>query len=410
MLRALLSGKSGITSKTAFLSIILVSNAFVWYYCADDILIEMSTKTALDYFANLQMWATTFSALIVSAFIGASLTNKLGSRTRFLSIWMLLGTVLPFTSLLVNPADASSVTLLGLIFGLSLGIGLPSCMGYFTSHTSLETRGRLGSMMILFTLLSVVILKTFVIGNIIMQTLVLAAWRGFGLLSFVLLKPSGEKIAIEEKTPSYKTILSKRPFMLYFIPWIMFSLVNYLTTPVADNVFEQSMIATLLIIENGLAGVFAIIGGFLVDTVGRKRMAIVGFVALGLSFAILGTSPQSYLSWYFHTAVDGIAWGILIVIFITTVWGDLSNNAPSDKYYAIGVFPFFISRFLPLVIADQIVDIVPAYAIFSFTAFFLFLAVLPLVYAPETLPEKAIKDRELKIYINEAQKIKEKYA
>ena len=38
----------------------------------------------------------------------------------------------------------------------------------------------------------------------------------------------------------------------------------------------------------------------------------------------------------------------------------------------------------------------------------LFLAVLPLVYAPETLPEKTMKDRELKKYLEKAQKIVEK--
>ena len=343
--------------------------------------------------------------LIASAFVGASLSNRLGRKSRFLSIWMILGIVLPFASLLINPTDVLSVTLLGLGFSLSLGIGLPSCMGYFTSNNAVETRGRLGGLIMLFTGMSVIVLKTFLAGDLFTQTLTLAAWRGFGLLSFVLLKPS-ETSRAEAKTPSYKTIIRDRSFVLYFVPWIMFSLVNYMTIPVLDTVFDQSMIATLLIIENGLIGVFAIIGGFLVDTVGRKRMAIIGFVALGLGYAILGLAPVSSLSWYFHTTVDGIAWGILLVIFVTTLWGDLSHNAPSDKFYAVGVFPFFVSRFLPLVLADQIKSIIPgnAYAVFSFTALFLFLAVLPLIYAPETLPEKTMKDRELKNYIEKAQK------
>jgi hypothetical protein len=42
--------------------------------------------------------------------------------------------------------------------------------------------------------------------------------------------------------------------------------------------------------------------------------------------------------------------------------------------------------------------------LFSFIAFFLFIAVLPLVYAPETLPEKTMKDRDLKSYIDKAMK------
>ena len=41
---------------------------------------------------------------------------------------------------------------------------------------------------------------------------------------------------------------------------------------------------------------------------------------------------------------------------------------------------------------------------FSFAAFFLFAATLPLFYAPETLPEKIMKDHDLKSYIENAKK------
>ncbi len=397
-----------ITSKAAFLSVILVSNAFVWYYCADDILLEASRIAATDYFANLQIWTSSFAGLIVSAFIGAYLTKRLGSRTRFLSIWMFVGIAVPFASLMVNTADVSSVTALGLILSSSLGIGLPSCMGYFTSHTGLEKRGRLGGMMMLFTGVSVAAISIIGSSDIEMQVVFLAAWRGFGLVSFLLLKPRSEKIALEEKNPSFKAILTQRAFILYFIPWAMFSLVNYFTTPVINQVFsEAAQLAIVMALGNVLIAISAIIGGFLVDTVGRKRMAITGFVTLGLGYAVLGMSPTSQFSWYFHTAVDGIAWGLLLVVFVTTIWGDLSHEVASDKYYAVGVLPFFISRFLPLVLASQIEAVVPenAYAVFSFTAFFLFIAVLPLVYAPETLPEKIMHQRELKKYLEKAKKI-----
>ena len=59
-------------------------------------------------------------------------------------------------------------------------------------------------------------------------------------------------------------------------------------------------------------------------------------------------------------------------------------------------------------LGSYIADAVAVYTVFSFAAFFLFLAVLPLVYAPETLPEKTMKARELKNYIEKAQKEAEK--
>jgi hypothetical protein len=93
-----------------------------------------------------------------------------------------------------------------------------------------------------------------------------------------------------------------------------------------------------------------------------------------------------------------------------TLWGDLAYDAPSEKYYALGGLPFLLSNFLRIATGSYIAETVSAYAVFTFASIFLFLAVIPLMYAPETLPEKKIKDRELKQYIDKAKKIKGKYA
>lgn len=403
MLKGLLSG---LNSRTALLSIILVSNAFVWYYSADNILVDMSTAFSVDSFAHLAVWTTDFAVLIAAAFFGAHISKRLGDKTRFLSVWMITGILLPSASFLINRNDPLSVTLLGFAFSLSLGIGLPACMGYFTGHTPVEQRGRLGGLTMLFAGVSVAVIGAVGAGDILTQVAFLSVWRVFGLVAFIGLKPMQEKTPSEVKHPSYLAILKQKSFLLYFAPWIMFSIVNYMTTPVQNKIFtDPNFIAMLKAVENVLVAVFAVVGGFLIDTIGRKRVAITGFVALGIAYAVLGMAPTLNLSWYFHTAVDGIAWGLLLVLFVTTVWGDLSYEANSDKYYAMGVFPFFVSRFLPLAIPDEIVANITATTIFSFTAFFLFLAVLPLIYAPETLPEKVMKERELKTYLEKAQEI-----
>jgi MFS family permease len=403
MLKGLLSG---LNSRTALLSIILVSNAFVWYYSADNILVDISKAFSVDSFAHLTVWTTDFAVLIAAAFFGAHISKRLGDKTRFLSAWMIAGILLPSASLFVNRNDLLSVTLLSFAFSLSLGIGLPACIGYFTAHTPVEQRGRLGGLTMLFTGITVAVIGTVGAGDILAQAAFLSVWRVVGLAAFIGLRPRPEKTSLEVKHSSYSAILKQRSFLLYFAPWIMFSIVNYMTTPVQNTIFtDPNFIATLKAAENVLVAVFAVVGGFLIDTVGRKRVAITGFVALGIAYAVLGMAPTLVVSWYFHTAVDGIAWGLLLVLFVTTVWGDLSYEANSDKYYAMGVFPFFVSRFLPLAIPDEIVANIAATTIFSFTAFFLFLAVLPLIYAPETLPEKVMKERELKTYLEKAQEI-----
>jgi MFS family permease len=295
-----------------------------------------------------------------------------------------------------------------LILSISFGWGMPNCMGYYTDHTRVENRGRLGGIMMLISGLGMFLLGITAVESIKLRALILTVWRIFGLVLFLLIKPL-EEIKERSEEHSYRFMFGQRSFVLYLSPWIMFSLGIYFIVPLQFNILGESLIKLLMVVENGFAGLFAIVGGFLLDAVGRKRMAITGFVVLGLGCSVLGIYPENIFSWYFYTIVDGIALGVLYVIFIITIWGDLSYGAPSDKYYAVGVLPFFVSKFLQLTIGDYIAETIPPYAIFSFIAFFLFLAVIPLMYAPETLPEKKIRERELRQYIEKAKKIKEKY-
>jgi MFS family permease len=190
----------------------------------------------------------------------------------------------------------------------------------------------------------------------------------------------------------------------------MFSLINYLSLPVEFSILGEDSVRFLGIIESVLiSGCSAIVGGFLSDNIGRKRMVIAGFVTLGIGYAVLGMYPRNLLSWYLFTVIDGAAWGVFYTIFILTLWGDISNGVSSDKYYAIGGIPFFLSNFIRFILTQYIVEAIPDYALFSFMAFFMFLAVIPLMFAPETLPEKKLRERELRQYIEKAKKIKEKY-
>jgi hypothetical protein len=73
----------------------------------------------------------------------------------------------------------------------------------------------------------------------------------------------------------------------------------------------------------------------------------------------------------------------------------------------LGGLPYLLSGFLSILI-EPYASAIPTTAAFSLASFFLFVAVLSLMYAPETLPEKAIKDRELKSYLEKAQKLVQK--
>ena len=407
-------------NKDIAIAILLVTNAFVWYYFIIITLQTIVQTTQVNQSTIWLIWTLHFAGIAFSALIAASLAKKIKNRSTFILFWMLLGVVLSVISIWADLTSISSILALSLLFGVSLGLGMPSCMGYFTESVTVEKRGRIGGIIFLLSGLIIVALGLIAGGSIGVQTVILTGWRLFGLvvfLAFFISQPVKEKLE-KSHTIGYKSLLNQRVFLLYLIPWLLFSLINYLTIPLQTSIIQNMQANSVNIpsvdylrtIENMLMAIFAVIAGFLADFVGRKRLSIIGFAVLGLSYSLLGIFPENPLSWYFYTAVDGAAWGILFVIFVITIWGDLSYGLNSEKYYAVGVLPFFISYFLRLIAGNNIVATIPKEAIFSLTAFILFLAVLPLIYAPETLPEKQRKDRELKNYIDKAQRVKEKYS
>jgi MFS family permease len=152
---------------------------------------------------------------------------------------------------------------------------------------------------------------------------------------------------------------------------------------------------------------FALIAGVLSDRVGRKRVILYGFVTLGIAYAVIGIAPDTLFSWYFFLTIESIATGILWVTFILILWGDLSQHGSREKYYVIGEAPYFLTFVIQQLSVPSVA--LPLYAAFSLASFFLFAAVLPLVYAPDTLPEKKIRLRRLRKYMDAAKKVKEKY-
>jgi len=397
-----------ISVNNTLLSIFLIINTFVWLFGLSKILNEAVNISNFSSYVTAVVWSINFCGAVVSILTGAFLGSKIHQRLRFLLFWILFGTISSFVPLCIDITTTGGILAISLLFSVSLGLGLPVCMAYFAECTIVENRAKLGGVTFLFMMVLGAFMTTLITENIIVSSFALSCWRGIGLIPFLFVNVHEERVKRKVEV-SLGSIFKERSFALYFIPWIMFSLVNYLSMPIISDVYGEDFVYLSAIIENVLAGVFAIVGGFLSDIIGRKRVTIAGFVMLGLGYAILGIYPLNLFCWYFYTMVDGIAWGMFYVIFFFTLWGDLAYGKPSEKYYALGSLPFLLSNFLRLTVGSFIAKTVSAYAIFSLASFFLFLAVVPLMFAPETLPEKKIRERELKKYIEKAKKVKEKY-
>jgi MFS family permease len=394
------------TNNTLF-STILVVNSFVWLFCISVILREIVNIADFSGHEVFMIWSVNFYGAVISIVVGAFLAGKF-NRQHFLLVWLLFGIISSIAPLSIDTTMINNVLVVSALFSVSLGLGLPACMAMFADCTVVENRARVSGMMLLLIMTLGAFAANLINENIMIGSIVLAFWRGLALVSFFFANPD-ENYMKKRASISFTYILRERSFALYIIPWTMFSLVNHLSASISANIHTEEFTYLLVIIGNVLAGGFAIVGGFLSDIIGRKRITTLGFIMLGLGYAVLGVYPLSIFFWYFYAVVDGIAWGIFYVIFIPTIWGDLAHGKPSEKYYALGSLPYLLSNFLRLTAGPFIASTISPYAIFSFASFFLFLAVVPLMFAPETLPEKKIKERELKKYVEKAKKVREKY-
>lgn len=394
--------------KDLLFSIILIVNTFVWLLCTSTVLEQIIQATNFLEHEIYIIWTGNFFGVVTSIVLGAYIASKFRYREHFLLAWVLFGIFGSVVPWFVAVTSINGVLTVSIIFSVSFGLGLPSVMAEFSDNTKVEGRAKTGGLTWLLIMVLGVLVASLLSENLMVNSIILACWRGVGLTAFFFSRPI--KKEREANISLISTILKERSFALYVIPWTMFSLVNYLSASVGVNFYGEEFVNFSTLIGNALTGVFAIVGGLLSDTIGRKRLTILGFILFGIGYAILGIFPQSAPFWYFYVIVDGIAWGIFYVIFFFTIWGDLAYGKPSEKYYALGSLPYLLSNYLSLVVGPFVAENVSAYAIFSFAAFFLFLAVVPLMYAPETLPEQKIRDRELRGYIEKAKKIKEKHA
>lgn len=385
--------------------VFVIVNTFIWYFGVFHLFRGILETVDLAAYETMIIWSIHFGAVIGAALIGATLSGKLISRSNLISLWLCLGVVSSFAPIVFTPDCFTAMAVNSLLFGISFGLGSPSCMAYFADSINIEKRGRLGGSIWFAVAIGAFILgiTTMFIESLTGQSIIFTVWRVIALIIFVFFKP--KNMLKVKKYPSYPSILHNKRFLLYFIPWITFCVINWLIVPIipAEILYVSTLIQLVLV------AIFAFIGGVLSDLVGRKPVIIAGLIMLGLGYASLGIL-EGTLAYYLFTVMDGIAWGMFAAVFLMILWGDLSGNMMSEKYYAIGALPYPLSGFLQQLLTPYIAQAIPRSAAFSFASFFLFLAIMPLLYAAETLPEKKIRQREFKEYIKRAKKIREKYS
>ncbi|MGB9714241.1 MAG: hypothetical protein ACPLZC_04590 [Candidatus Bathyarchaeales archaeon] len=367
-------------------------------------------KMGIVYEDLLIIFGVHYITVLTFAFIGATIVEKLISRDGLLSIWILLGTIFSTFMALLESNNLSDLCLVSFLLGIALGFGFPNCLAYFADAVNnIGSRGKSGGIALFVAHLGMLLVGFLTnVLSFVAAVLVFTTWRAVGLIAFQIAKYRKYNIKKEITKVRYQHIVSERPFILYFVPWVMFCLVNFLEYPLQQYHWGIETSNAVSTAEFGIASFAALIGGYFADVVGRKRLLILGYVLLGIGYAVLSIFPTNQISITIYTVFDGVAWGLFALIFFLIIWGDLANNRAKDKYYLLGALPFLLSSYVSVIVVP-LVKLIDMSTSFSLASFFLFLAVVPLMYAPETLPEKKIRERELKSYVEKAKKIREKF-
>jgi MFS family permease len=388
-------------------AIILVLNSVIWFAVMSTVLTNSVANLKLPVSDTLILDGLYYAGIALSAFIGAFFFPR--QRENCLLLWMIFGALTTVSVITFQNNQVAVNALFSLLLGMSIGMGLPSTLAYFADTTVVENRGTYGGLIWMPVGFGILILALALNTlNVFWALTVLAIWRALGAVLFLALSRLRGRLYLPTKKPSFRTILGSKNLVLYLVPWIMFSLVNFSEYPILGKVLGDFQLMAGSI-EFAITGISAVVGGILSDLVGRKRVVITGFVILGIEYAILSLFSGIQASWYIYTFCDGTAWGLFASVFFMTIWGDLAETSQKEKYYVVGGLPYLLAGFMAVVVKPSATDVQTITA-FSLASFFLFVAVLPLMYAPETLPEKKTKDRELRNYLEKAKKTKEKYA
>ncbi len=196
--------------------------------------------------------------------------------------------------------------------------------------------------------------------------------------------------------------IEKRTIILYLIPWIIFSVIN--VTLAQDLAFSSSDSSTyfiMVVLQAVGVTIGAVVGGFVADFVGRRAMLISAILLYGTSSIIAGLVSEAVFLFRF---INGASWGILFVLYIFIIFGDLSNSRVGSKIYPTGIMVYFFSVGLGVVYQPILSSVAAANVI----SFLMFVAIVPILFAPEILPKDHIEKMKIQKHLKALKKVQKK--
>lgn len=329
----------------------------------------MALTTTLFAFFNL--------SIAISIFFGNFFIDKI-KKLSIICLWAASSLIV--TLLLIDVSNFYHMVVLIGIEGAFLGLTILSFNLIFYSRTHIAERGRVGSVIISLSLMLTVALSLFL--NTSHGTLIISIMLTIMTLTATFLNPHQERLQTTKR--SY---FDKRNFILYLIPWILFCINNstFLITAFYQSQIYFPELTNLMNFFRYLTVSFgALIGGFLADKVGRKKVLELAFTILGFSFVLFGLIPISTTFIIVHM-INAFSLGILLVIYYLFLWGEFSPRTRHSLCFSIGLSTFHFANFLGVIISPLLKEIKFETLVLLGSAL-LFAAILPIIVAKETLP------------------------
>ena len=125
-------------SKKFLSAFILLINAFVWFFITSIKIIP--TILGPNNPSEIIIWSVYYLSIIISGLFGSILSNRI-NRLNFIYSWIILGVVVSPLALFFNNFTTLNMLIIAILLVTSLGLGMPSCLAYFTENTTIENRG-----------------------------------------------------------------------------------------------------------------------------------------------------------------------------------------------------------------------------------------------------------------------------
>lgn len=397
------SGNVSFFSKKLAAAILLTSGTLAWFFLLAFIYITpiFNSLTLNNSFWSyyeigpILFYSFVFFWTIMGSFVGARI-----ERRKLLLLWVSLGILATFLLAVFHGLVFAIIS--SFLLGLSFGFGFPSSMAFTADCTTIEDRARV---------CGAIILTTFIIA---FAAIAVASVFNFALLDIILLlvvvRATSFPALFLDKCYKNQQLMEKLPtspdyrdFILYLLPWVMFSNAAAM---VYDFIPQTSAYTNALAIGQPIRYVcialFGLISGFSADRYGRKQPIIIGLIILGISFALLGFdfSPFSVL---IYSLVSGIAWGLFFVVYLA-IPGDLSSFSTREKFYGLTLLPFIIFAVWSAIPAAAF-PVVSVSSISLILGVIVFLSIIPVFRARETLSTQKIQERKMKEHLSKIEEL-----